>query len=169
MHEKDIWSSINVHTHTHTVKEAVHKRPTGLARASWVTKETLKLVQISFPQRSSRLFSAAMHFLTKFTSLTTISPEVIDRQKINHWVDTVNRQGSWNGITVKTSRHHRMKSLWQCLLLNVKNLNEFKPKTKLYSTTTLLDQTYFTSHFKNLSQFKTEAMKVYVHQQTWPN
>lgn len=37
-------------------------------------KETLKLVHINFPQRSSWLLSALMHFLTKFTSLTTISP-----------------------------------------------------------------------------------------------
>lgn len=37
-------------------------------------KETLKLVQINFPQRPSWLLSALRHFLTKFTSLTTISP-----------------------------------------------------------------------------------------------
>lgn len=47
---------------------------TCLDESSWGMKDTLKLVQINFPQRSSWLFSALMHFLTKFTSLTTISP-----------------------------------------------------------------------------------------------
>lgn len=49
-------------------------RNTCLDESSWGMKDTLKLVQINFPQRSSWLFSALMHFLTKFTSLTTISP-----------------------------------------------------------------------------------------------
>lgn len=41
---------------------------------SSVMKEILKLLQTSFPHRSYWLVSVAMHFLTKFTSLTTISP-----------------------------------------------------------------------------------------------
>ena len=39
-----------------------------------VTKEILKLVQISLPHKSYWLVSVAMHFLTKLTSFTTISP-----------------------------------------------------------------------------------------------
>lgn len=47
---------------------------TCCGKESWVTKDTLKLVQMSFPHRSSWLLSAPMHFLTKFASFTTISP-----------------------------------------------------------------------------------------------
>lgn len=48
---------------------------TCLDESSWGMNDTLKLVHINFPQRSSWLFSALMHFFTKFTSLTTISPD----------------------------------------------------------------------------------------------
>ena len=37
-------------------------------------KEILKLLHISFPHKSYWLVSDAMHFLTKLTSFTTISP-----------------------------------------------------------------------------------------------
>jgi hypothetical protein len=52
-----------------------------MGRASWVMKETLKLVHISFPHRSPWLLSDPMHFLTKLTSFTTISPED-DKQEV---------------------------------------------------------------------------------------
>lgn len=44
-------------------------------------KEILKLLHINFPHKSYWLVSVAMHFLTKLTSFTTISPK---KKKKNH-------------------------------------------------------------------------------------
>lgn len=44
---------------------------------SSVMKEILKLLHINLPHKSYWLVSVAMHFLTKLTSFTTISPKKI--------------------------------------------------------------------------------------------
>lgn len=54
--------------------QGIPRRRTCNGTGSSVRKEILKLLQTSFPHRSYWLVSAAMHFLTKFTSFTTISP-----------------------------------------------------------------------------------------------